>query len=95
MSLVSDQESVYTKIVSIAPKYIVVNKSPRKLCLAQTGNEVLYDALEFGERREWYWPDSSNDHKLVIKLDDEEEAHWLWSSPLDIKEMGTESITLL
>lgn len=95
MSLVSDQESVYTKIVSIAPKYIIVNKSPRKLCIAQTGNEYLFDTLDSGDRREWYWPESANDHKLVIKLDNEEYSRWLWSSPLDIKETGTESITLL
>jgi len=51
--------------------------------------------LESGDRREWYWADSSNDHKLVVKLDDEDDSRWLWSSPIDIKETGTDAITLL
>jgi len=34
MSLVSADESVYTKIVSISPQYVMFNKMSRAICLA-------------------------------------------------------------
>lgn len=34
MSLVCEKESVYTKIVCVAPKYVMVNKMTRAICIA-------------------------------------------------------------
>jgi len=34
MSLVSESESIYTKIVCISPRYVVVNKLNRAICIA-------------------------------------------------------------
>jgi hypothetical protein len=39
MSLISEHESIYTKIVSIAPKYVLVNKLKTRVSIAQVGGD--------------------------------------------------------
>lgn len=72
MSLVSEEESIYTKIVNIAPRFVIVNKIGRAICVAQSGNECMYDVVESGERREWIWLDSNLEDLIVVKKEDED-----------------------
>ena len=58
MSLISEHESIYTKIVCIAPKYVLVNKLNTRLQITQVGVEDQVDFLESGDRKEWFWPDT-------------------------------------
>ena len=69
MSLISENESIYTKIVCIAPKYVVVNKLNNRVQIAQPGSDEQQEQLEPGERREWYWADTHLQQKIVIKYD--------------------------
>ena len=72
MSLVYDLESIYTKIVCIVPKYVMVNKTSRAMCISQAGNEMMYEVLESGERKEWIWHDTNLDEKIAIKKENED-----------------------
>lgn len=72
MSLVSENEAVYTKVVSIQPKIIMVNKLSRAINIAQAGNDMLYDVLEEGDRREWVWQDSNLEDHIIIKKENED-----------------------
>lgn len=72
MSLVSESEFIYTKIVSIQPKIVMVNKLNRALNIAQAGNESHYEVLESGERKEWVWQDSNLDELITIKKESED-----------------------
>lgn len=83
MSLVSEVESLYTKIVCIAPKYIMVNKTSKTICIAQAGSESVHDMIDSGDRREWVWQDSNLSEHISIKKDIED-SDWLWSEPVDI-----------
>ena len=77
MSLVSAKESVYTKIVTIVPKFILVNKLGRALCVAQAGNEHLFDIVESGQRKEWVWQDASlADLITVKKVNEDADRDW-------------------
>ena len=72
MSLVSADESVYSKIVSISPQYVIYNKLSRAISLAQAGNETQVEVLEAGDRREWIWSDSSLEESIKVKKANED-----------------------
>jgi hypothetical protein len=72
MSLVDENDFIYTKVVSIQPRYVMCNKLSRAINIAQVGNEYLYDLLETGERREWVWQDSNLEELIIIKKQNED-----------------------
>jgi len=101
MSLISEHESIYSKIVCIGPKYVLVNKLNTRLQITQVGVEDQIEVLESGDRKEWYWPDTHQQQKILMRLENEngfeiaeftdrikknEEPKWLWSSPIEITE---------
>ena len=70
MSLISEHESIYTKIVCIAPKFVLVNKLKARVSIAQVGGDnIPQEILEIGDRKEWYWNDSHEQQKIVLKIE--------------------------
>eukprot|EP00347_Sterkiella_histriomuscorum_P018285 403346093 len=71
LTLVVDDDYIYTKIVQIQPKYVLVNNMKSPICVAQSGNELnSYEVLEPQNRREWVWADSNLEDEIVIKRQD-------------------------
>ena len=46
LSLVIENENLYTKIVQIAPRYVLVNRMKAAICVAQYGCTEAFEILE-------------------------------------------------
>jgi hypothetical protein len=59
-----------------------------------------------GDRKEWYWNDSHEQQKIVLKIEGDGEnadmadrvqkqiTRWLWSAPIDVNEQGIMAIAV-
>lgn len=61
LPLANYQDSIYTKVIQISPKYVVCNMTKGYLDIAQENtverNDDIFRVFAPGEKREWYWPD--------------------------------------
>jgi hypothetical protein len=59
LPLANSEDSVYTKVITLSPKYVVCNFTRGYLEIAQENAlEKSHDRIFYpGEKREWYWPD--------------------------------------
>ena len=59
LSLALYEEYIYTKIVSIFPLWVVINKLGDSILFGQNTQKDLADFIEPGERLAFYWADAS------------------------------------
>ena len=62
-------DSIYTKVISISPKYVLVNQAQCALEISQKNCEDIFSKhLAQGQRMEWNWQNNiENDHLIVIR----------------------------
>ena len=61
---------IFTKIIVISPKYVLVNSMKSRLEVAQINTQHSSQAcmlMEVGERREWVWHDSAKDYLISVR----------------------------
>jgi len=71
LSLSDYQDSVYTMVVLISPKYVIVNNLKSVLEVAQVGHLDTQSPsmmMESGDKLEWYWPDSTSAELIKVKV---------------------------
>jgi hypothetical protein len=62
MNCLSEAAQIFTSIVKVAPRFILVNKCTRELAFQQFNTDQRF-FLPIAERRDWYWH-----HDEEIKL---------------------------
>jgi len=71
LSLAIEDDFLYTKIVQVAPKFVVVNKMRTQIWISQEGCEHFFkDVLNPNDRKEWVWPSSLQPERMVVKKPD-------------------------
>mmetsp|Transcript_2420 Transcript_2420/g.3021 ORF Transcript_2420/g.3021 Transcript_2420/m.3021 type:complete len:131 (+) Transcript_2420:1642-2034(+) len=57
LSLTNYHDNIYTKMIHIVPRYVLVNHMKSPLEISQVGCKHTYVTLESGMRKEWCWLD--------------------------------------
>lgn len=73
---------IFTKIVEVSPKYILVNNTQRKLEISQE-NALKSFRISANERKPFYWKDNEKMKLMIIRLD-ESGVDWNWSGGIDV-----------
>ena len=61
-------DSLYTKVISISPKYVVVNSAQCALEVSQKNCEDIFSKhLGQGQRVEWNWENSHQPDLIVVR----------------------------
>ncbi len=102
LSLAVQDEYIYTKIITIAPKYVIRNPGETPLELIQEGCFESPLRVEPGEGSPFYWPDALRPRRVLLRLakagvpteggrvfDSREVFEWDWSNPFSLEELGT------
>ena len=89
-------QSIYSKVVTILPKYVIINSTGRKILLTQQNLEDDFTIIDSNSRENFRWLDGNGTRKVMIKiLDDTAEdpiKEWMWSSAFCLEEMGAASV---
>ncbi|PRP82292.1 vacuolar associated sorting protein [Planoprotostelium fungivorum] len=80
-----------TKMVTIAPRYIFVNKAPRKIYFQQVVHPKRFK-IESNQVIPFHWPNQEGIHEISVSLDRGEK--WSWSGGLPLAVMGDTYIRL-
>lgn len=90
LSLTVQDEYIYTKVITIAPKYVFYNASELYLQIVQEECFESFLLVRPGEAKAFHWPDSSRSRFILIRLGKSAEnfSEWDWSSPLELQEVG-------
>ena len=89
LSLTVQDEYIYTKVITISPKYVFYNSS--QLCLQIVQEDCFESVLSVkpGESKAFHWPNNSRERFVLIRLRDDNFSQWDWSSPLELQELGS------
>lgn len=72
------EEKIFTKVIVISPKYVLVNQMKGAIEVAQINTQHLPSGstrMEHGDRREWVWNDYSKASLICVRksgFDDED-----------------------
>lgn len=81
------EQKLFSKVITISPRFIIVNKTGYALELKQNSvNKII--AINKDSRIPLYWFDDNKDRFLNIRLV-EEEKDWKWSGNMNVLELGT------
>ena len=70
LQMADPEDFIFTKIIMISPKYVLVNhmKSPLEVAQIYTEDTVSGKQLmQVGDRKEWVWPDYTKENLIVIR----------------------------
>mmetsp|Transcript_38812 Transcript_38812/g.28113 ORF Transcript_38812/g.28113 Transcript_38812/m.28113 type:complete len:160 (-) Transcript_38812:242-721(-) len=67
LSLSNYHDSIYTKMITIVPKYVLVNHMKSPLEVSQVGCKANYITIEPKMKREWCWFNHTQPEKIIIK----------------------------
>jgi hypothetical protein len=70
-----------TRILSIIPKFVMVNRLSQTLYLRQDGSDLVFKLEAGSERADWVWPDVTQPHLLRLSFEDFFDA---WSGRIPI-----------
>ena len=90
---VESKQYLFSKLIRVSPRYILVNKTNTSLIIRQKGQVGLADAAQIkpDTRQPLYWPDASKEHMINIGLPFDE---WDWSGDLKISDIGALNFVL-
>lgn len=87
---------MYTKIITVLPKYVILNKSDKKLLLTQKGLDDDFTIIDSNSREIFLWLNAKAEKRVMIKMLDSDAEdpikEWAWSSPFVLEEMGTTNV---
>ncbi|EAR98864.2 PH domain protein (macronuclear) [Tetrahymena thermophila SB210] len=81
-------QKLFSKVITISPRFILVNKTGHQIYIKQKGYDDKVTAIEKDTRIPLFWYDQSESRFLSIKLQ-EEANEWNWSGNLNVQELGT------
>lgn len=94
--LVDMHQSIYTKVITILPKYVIVNKTDQKLLITQENLEDDFTIVDSECRENFRWLNGSGIKMIMIKIldnnADDPINEWKWSSPFSLEEIGSQNI---
>lgn len=89
-------QSLYTKVITILPKYVIINNSSHKLLVTQENLVDDFTIIDSNSRENFKWLSSKASKKIMIKiLDDQADDpinEWQWSSSFKLDEIGSNNI---
>jgi len=93
VSWATPEEYIHTKIVTVAPRFILVNGLQRDLTVRQQGTEQHFYPIQAGERSPIYWTDGELPEDIQILLGDsagllDQFEKWMWSQPFPLTLSG-------
>ncbi|KAL4462680.1 hypothetical protein ABPG74_000510 [Tetrahymena malaccensis] len=81
-------QKLFSKVITISPRFILVNKTGHQIYIKQKGYDDQITAIEKDSRIPLFWYDQSESRFLSIQLQ-EEAKQWNWSGNLNVQELGT------
>ncbi|EGR30928.1 PH domain protein [Ichthyophthirius multifiliis] len=81
-------EKIFSKVITISPRFIFVNKTGNLLEIRQKGVENKIIGIEKNSRIPLYWHNDEKSKFLNVRLIDENKD-WNWSGNLNVQELGT------
>ncbi|KAL4496109.1 hypothetical protein ABPG72_015531 [Tetrahymena utriculariae] len=81
------EQKLFSKVITISPRFIIVNKTGYPLELKQNNVDYII-AIDKDSRIPLYWYDDNKQRFLNMRLI-EEEKDWRWSGNLNVLELGT------
>ncbi|KAL4505260.1 hypothetical protein ABPG72_016327 [Tetrahymena utriculariae] len=81
-------QKLFSKVITISPRFILVNKTGHQIYIKQKGYDDKITAIEKDTRIPLFWYDQSESRFLSIQLQ-EEAKQWNWSGNLNVQELGT------
>lgn len=89
-------QSLYCKVITILPKYVIINNSNEKLLITQEKLVDDFTIIDSNSRDNFKWLNARSPKRIMIKvLDgkaDDPINEWQWSSPINLEEMGTNNV---
>lgn len=89
-------QSLYTKVITIVPKYVIINKTDEKLLITQEKLDDDFTIIDSHSRENFKWLNGTNIKKVMIKILDSKANdpinEWMWSSPFVLDEVGSQSV---
>lgn len=89
-------QSIYTKVITILPKYVIINNTDHKLLITQEKLDDDFTIIDSQSRENFKWLDGKKIKKVMIKILDNEANDpindWVWSSPFNLEELGSHSV---
>ena len=69
LQLADAQQTIYTKMVLMSPKYVLVNmmKGPIEVAQVNTQTNNYSKRLNINDKREWYWQDYTQKDQLIVR----------------------------
>lgn len=97
VSWATPEEYIHTKIVTIAPRFILVNGLRRGVSVRQNSTEEHIYPISAGDRSPIYWTNGELPEEVQILLEDSEllldqAEKWLWSQPFPLTLCGAFTI---
>jgi hypothetical protein len=87
---------LYTKVITILPKYVIINKTEEKLLITQEKLDDDFTIIDSLSRENFKWLNGSSIKKVMIKILDSKASdpinEWMWSSPFILEELGSQSV---
>ncbi len=98
INLIIENEYIYSKVVTIAPKYVLINMIPAPIQVVQSDFFQHVDALAPNERKPFYWFSRNHDKLICVREveggdRDDWQQEWAFSNPFLLQEIGIISIT--
>lgn len=89
-------QSIYTKVITVLPKFVIINKTEDKILLTQEKLEDDFTIIDSYTRENFRWLDGKGTKKVMIKVLDSTANdpinEWIWSSPFSLEEVGAHSV---
>lgn len=94
------EELIYTKLVSIAPRLIMINFLKNGLFVIQNGSTEQPTLLQPGERAPFYWPDGRFPEFINVRIaeraqdedGDIDKYRYGWSGAFSVSEIGASTV---
>ena len=94
--IIDVNQSLYTKVITILPKYVIINNSSNKLLVTQENLQDDYNIIDCNSRENFKWLSYDAPKKIMIKILDDQASdplnEWKWSSPFKLDEIGSNNI---
>ena len=94
--IIDMNQSLYTKVITILPKYVIINNSSDKLLVTQENLQDDFTIIDYNSRENFKWLCCNAPKKIMIKILDGQASdplnEWRWSSPFKLDEIGSNNI---
>ena len=96
LSLVDLNQALYTKVITILPKYVIINNTDEKLLVTQEHLSNDFTIIDSKSRENFKWLNARASKKIMIKILDNKADdpinEWNWSSPITLEEIGSHNV---